>query len=259
MGKISYIQKSCISKTSKLMAAADMLFSGARIGVAISGGVDSGVLLKILTLIKRKLPFEIELMALHINPGFDRNNHIHLVSWVKELGLSGYFSVSDFGLKAHSDENRSNSPCFFCAWRRRKRLFELAKEFKLTHLALGHTGDDLVSTFFMNLFYGGRVETLYPKEIFFKGEFYLIRPLLLIEKQKIIKLAKEFDIPVIENPCPSAKDTSRSKVMEFFEQIWSKDKRIKKNIFSALYNYILKHPMPDYSSRSANKMRHKLM
>lgn len=52
-------------------------------------------------------------MALHINPGFDRNNHIHLVSWVKELGISGYFFVSDFGLKAHSDENRSNSPCFF--------------------------------------------------------------------------------------------------------------------------------------------------
>ncbi len=56
MGKLSYLQKSCIAKTSKLMATAEMLSPGARIGVAISGGVDSGVLLKILTIIKKEAP-----------------------------------------------------------------------------------------------------------------------------------------------------------------------------------------------------------
>ncbi|GAB6886546.1 tRNA 2-thiocytidine biosynthesis TtcA family protein [Desulfothermus okinawensis JCM 13304] len=249
MGKLSYLQKSCIAKTSKLMATAEMLSPGARIGVAISGGVDSGVLLKILTIIKKKLPFDIEIMALHINPGFDVHNHDPLISWVKELGVSAYFTVTDFGVKAHSGENRSKSPCFFCAWRRRKRLFELVKKFKLTHLALGHNGDDLVSTFFMNLFYSGRVETMYPKEIFFKGEFYLIRPLLLIEKNKIIKVAKEFNIPVIENPCPSVSNTSRSSTIDMFERLCFTDKRFRKNTFSALYNYILKNPMPNYNSR----------
>lgn len=244
--KLSYTQKSCLSKAAKLMSHANMLTEGARVGIAVSGGVDSGVLLKIMTIIKKKLPFKIELMALHVNPGFDQNNHIPLLSWIKKLGISAYVVNTDIGLRAHSEENRSNSPCFFCAWRRRKILFELVKKFKLTHLALGHTGDDLASTFFMNLFYGGRVEALYPKEIFFKGEFVMIRPLLLIEKIKIKKAAKEWNVPIIENPCPSATSTKRSETMKFLEGIFQQNKKVRKNLYSALYNYVLKNTVPNY-------------
>ncbi len=249
MKRLSYLQKSCVSKTSKLMVSGEMLYSGARVGVAVSGGVDSGVLLQILYLLKKKLPFPIELMALHVNPGFDKRSHLPLLEWVKGLGIPLYFVVTDIGIKAHGEENKSNSPCFFCSWRRRKILFETVKRFHLTHLALGHTGDDLVSTFFMNLFYGGRVETLYAKETFFKGEFFLIRPLLLLEKEKILKAAKEFKIPIVKNPCPSAQKTKRTYVMELLKDGWFKDKKIKKNIYSALYNHILKNPVPDYGCR----------
>ena len=247
--KLTYLQKSCVAKAAKLMAESEMLYDGARRGVAVSGGVDSGLLLKLLTLIKKRIPFRIELMAIHINPGFDPKSHIPLVDWLKKQGVSSYVEVGDMGPRAHTEENQTNSPCFFCSWRRRKRLFELVNKFNLTHLALGHTGDDLVSTFFMNLFYNGRVESLYPKEIFFKGEFLLVRPLLLLEKAKILKVAKEWNIPVIANPCPFAQISNRSNIARFLEKIWTQDKRVKKNIFSALYNWVLKNPMPAYGSR----------
>ena len=242
--KFSYLQKSCISKASKLMAESQMIYNGARIGVAVSGGVDSGVLLKILTIIKSRLPFKIEIMALHINPGFNPLSHLPLLDWLKDLGIPSYIQVSDIGPRAHTNENRTKSPCFFCSFRRRKRLFELISKFNLTHLAMGHHGEDLVTTFFMNLLYNGRVEGLYAKESFFKGEFHLIRPLLLIEKHKIIKIAKEWNIPVIKNPCPSARVSSRSHVWTTLETLWQDKKIIKKNVFSALYNWVIKNPAP---------------
>ncbi len=236
------------------MIKANMVSPNARIGVAISGGVDSGVLLKILLLLKKKLPFKIELMALHINPGFDPHHHLPLKEWIKKEGISGYFEINDMGPRAHSRENRTNSPCFFCSWRRRKRLFQLIKDFNLSHLAMGHNGEDLVSTFFINLLYAGRVEGMYPCESFFNGEFKLIRPLLIVDKEKISRAAMTWKIPILENPCPSAKTSRRILILKEIERLWPEKKR-RKNIYSALYNWILKYPYP--SSKLNNHKKNK--
>ena len=237
--RLSYAQKYCLKKVSKAMISVSMISSNARIGVAVSGGMDSWVMLKVLCLMKKKLPFNIELMVLHINPGFDPNNHKPLVEWVKDNGIAAHIEIGDMGIKAHSSENLKKSPCFYCTWRRRKRLFELIKKYNLTHLALGHNGDDLVDTFFMNLFYTGRVEGLFPKESFFKGEFELIRPLILVEKRWIKKAASEWNLPVWENPCPSAKKTKRKETRMWLEELWKGNKKIKKSIYSAIYRFVL--------------------
>lgn len=237
--KLTFAQKVCLSKTGKLMFSTKMLYPGARIGIAVSGGMDSWVLLKTLSLQKKKIPFPIELMALHVNPGFDLNNHQPLSDWLKESGLSGHIEIGDMGPRAHSKENRKNSPCFFCSWRRRKRLFQLVKKYRLSHIAFGHTADDLVYNFFMNLSYAGRVEGMLAKESFFQGEFLLIRPLLLVEKKFIQKAAQEWELPVWENPCPSEEKTKRSQVEEWVHNLGSGKKKIKKNIFSAIERWQL--------------------
>jgi tRNA(Ile)-lysidine synthase TilS/MesJ len=241
---LSYTQKSCVSKAGKLMFESRMLSPGARVGVAMSGGLDSWVLLLALLVQKRKLPFDLELMVLHVNPGFDSSNHFPLLDWVERVGLPVHVEVSDMGPRAHSSENRKNSPCFFCSWLRRKRLFELMSRYRLTHLAMGHNADDLVQTFFMNLCYAGRVEGIYPRETFFGGEFELIRPLLWVDKRLITKAAREWDLPVWSNPCPSAGSSKRSDVDQWLEALWTGNKRIRKNIFSALMRWQAMHPSP---------------
>ncbi len=245
--KLSFAQKKCVSKAGKLMLDNSMLRPGARIGVAVSGGMDSWVLLQALSLHRRKLPFPIQLMVLHINPGFDPANHAPLINWAREAGVAVHAEVSDMGPRAHSPENRKSSPCFFCSWRRRKHLFTLVEHYGLTHLALGHTADDLVQTFFLNLFYQGRVEGLYAREPFFQGRFELIRPLLHVEKRLVRKAVRDWGLPVWANPCPSAQASKRSEVDEWLQTMWAGNSKMRKSVFSALKRWQQSTPVPDLS------------
>jgi tRNA(Ile)-lysidine synthase TilS/MesJ len=245
--KLSFAQKKCVSKAGKLMLDNSMLRPGARIGVAVSGGMDSWVLLQALSLHRRKLPFPVQLMVLHINPGFDPANHGPLINWAQRAGLAVHAEVSDMGPRAHSPENRKKSPCFFCSWRRRKHLFTLVEHYGLTHLALGHTADDLVQTFFLNLFYQGRVEGLYAREPFFQGRFELIRPLLHVEKRLVRKAVRDWGLPVWSNPCPSAEASKRSEVDEWLQAMWAGNSKMRKSVFSALKRWQQSTPVPDLS------------
>lgn len=237
--KLSFVQKTCVTSAGKLMQQAGMLYPGARVGVAVSGGSDSFTLLKVLMLRQRILPFPFELMVLHINPGFDPTNHAPLVAWTKEQGLSAHIEVADHGPRAHSEENLKNSPCFFCCRRRRLVLFRLATHYRLTHLAFGHNSDDLAVTFFLNLFQTGRVDGMAMRESYFGGEFELIRPFLWLDKASISKACRKWNLPIWENPCPSAKISRRAELHRWLLEGPGKDKRTRQNIFNALRRWEL--------------------
>lgn len=216
------------------MQMAEMIRPHARVGVAVSGGVDSFVLLKTLTIRQRIVPFRFEIMALHINPGFDPDSHNALMPWLAEHGIASHVEVTDHGPHAHSEENLRNSACFRCAWLRRKRLFELCGHYNLTHLAFGHNADDLVHTFFMNMCQNGRVEGMSMCEDFFKGSLRIIRPLLLVEKSHIIKAARKWNLPLWANPCPSAGNTKRSDMSASLDQLYGIYKDSRRCVYNAL-------------------------
>lgn len=236
---LTFAQKSCLSKAGKLMYHTQMLWPGARLGLAVSGGMDSFVLLQVMRLYIRKLPFPVELLVLHINPGFDAGTHEPLVEWVKEHGIPSHIELNDMGLRAHSPENRKSSPCFYCSWFRRKRLFDLCKTYSLTHLALGHNADDLVTTFFMNILQSGRVDGMVPQADYFGGEFQLVRPLLMLEKKTIATACRQWGLPIWKNPCPSANATRRSEIRSMLDQFWSFDRESKRKTFNALIRWQL--------------------
>lgn len=225
--------------TGKLMQKTAMIHPGARVGVALSGGMDSFALLQVLRVRRRIVPFAFDIMALHVNPGFAPGNHAPLADWLRANGIAGHLEESGHGPRAHSDENRKRSACFYCAMLRRKRLFELCKEYRLTHLAFGHNADDLVSTFMMNLCQTGRVEGMSMKESFFGGALTVIRPMLIVEKKYIRKAVSQWELPVWDNPCPSAGGTRRSDIMRDVESLCEGHKARKTNIFNALCRWQL--------------------
>ncbi|MDQ7031510.1 MAG: tRNA 2-thiocytidine biosynthesis TtcA family protein [Desulfonauticus sp.] len=236
--KMTYAQKQVVGLCGKLMQSQDMLFPGARVGIALSGGVDSWTLLQVLIIRQKIVPFSFELMILHLNPGFDPNNHQPLLKWLDKNPMSAHVEITDFGPKAHSEQNKKKSACFLCAWNRRKRLFELCAQYHLTHLAFGHVLDDLVTNFFLNLIYNGKVEGMSPKESFFKGKLLVIRPLLAVEKKIIQSAAKQWKLPVWENPCPSAQNTNRTFLTQSISAL-APNPRLLKNIFRGIRKWQL--------------------
>lgn len=239
--RLNFVQKNCVASAGKLLHQTGTLFSGARIGVAISGGVDSAVLLQVLRHRQRILPFPIELICFHINPGFDQTLHLKLRDWCASMGLAGVFELTEFGPRAFSDENRSNSPCFLCSQWRRTRLFDLCRAYGCSHLALGHHADDLAVTFFMNLFHTGRVDSLSPIECFFRGDLQVIRPLLWLEKAQLKRAARAWDLPVFENPCPASKTdetglelSNRARTTAWLQGEVAGDPAKKASIYNAL-------------------------
>ncbi len=236
---LTFAQRTCIGKSGKLIQQTGMLSKGARVGVAVSGGKDSWVMLEALRMRQRILPYPFEIMALHLNPGFDPHDHAPLGAWLATHNIPSHIELTDYGPRAHSPENRKKSPCFFCSWFRRKHLFDLCRRYHLTHLALGHNSDDLAQTFFMNLFKTGKVAGLSPREHYFDGRLLLIRPLLLIEEKTIKTAARQWKFPITQTSCPSSRTTQRSQTNAWLKDLTAKDPALRKNIHNGLCRWQL--------------------
>lgn len=232
--KLQYSQEYCVRLAGKAMQNTGMLVPNANVGIAVSGGVDSFVLLKVMQIRQRIVPFPFKFMAIHINPGFDSENHKVLEEWLIKEDIPYHIEVTDHGPRAHTVENRTKSPCFFCARLRRQRLFEVCGDYKMSHLAFGHNADDLVSTFLLNLVQGGRVQSMNMNESFFSGLLQVIRPLAMVEKNHILKAAKLWELPVFSNPCPSAQGTKRSELLDKLDGLCDTSKNGKRNVYQAI-------------------------
>lgn len=246
--KRSFAQEVCVKSAGKAMQMTGMLWPGCRVGVAASGGVDSFVLLKTLKIRQGIVPFRFEIMALHLNPGFDGQSHAALLPWLAAHGIPAHVEVTSHGPDAHSEKNLRRSACFRCAWLRRKRLFELCSQYGLTHLALGHNAEDLVETFFMNICRNGRVDGMSMNEPFFDGKLRLIRPLMLVEKKYIRQAARQWGLPIWANACPSAGRTARSDMAQTLEHLYAITKDGRRCVLNGLTRWQL-----DKSSAAARE------
>ena len=237
--KLHYSQEQCVRSAGKLMQNTGMLKPHARVGIAVSGGVDSFVLLKVMQLRWQITPFPFEIMAIHINAGFDPLCHAPLAAWLEKENIPYHAEVTEHGLLAHSEENRTKSPCYYCAFLRRKRLFELCREHNLSHLAFGHNADDLVSTFLLNLVQTGRIDGMSMCEPFFGGLLTVIRPLAMVEKQHIIKAAKLWELPIFSNPCPSANTTKRTDLLVKLDEFCKESQNGRRNVYQGIIRWQL--------------------
>lgn len=211
----------------------NMICDGDRILVGLSGGKDSLALMWFLSERLQRVRVAYELDAVYLDPGFDGGFSERLEYYCRKAGYRLRIEHTDFGVKAHSDENREN-PCFLCAWKRRKRLFEIADELGCRKLALGHNKDDIIETLFMNMCYAGEISTMVPSQPLFEGRFTVIRPLAYVEEDAIRQFAAEQDFPEFINTCPSAAVSKRHTVKELLARLYSTNDKIKGNIFRSL-------------------------
>ena len=237
---MGYAAKEIRRLCGKALHERDMISEGDRVLVAVSGGKDSLSLLWLLRERLARIPISYGITAVHVDPGFGADSAGRLESFFREEGFAYRIIRSDIGPRAHGPENREN-PCFLCSHLRRKILFETAAETGCNKLAFGHHKDDVIETFFLNLFYGASVSTMKPVQDLFDGKLTVIRPLFLADEGLIRRYAEGMDWPEIDLGCPTAGSSKREQIKDMLRGFYRGNRKIKGNIFHALHNV-----NPDY-------------
>lgn len=232
---ISLLPKKSNRKIGKALHDYNMLQQGDRVLLGVSGGVDSSVLAWVLQSWLAKAPISYTLKAVYIDNGF----------WQEEFGgkppadkisetLAG-FDIDCTVVAARTfEEDEFN--CFLCARNRRSQLFDLARDWNMDKIALGHHLDDLIETLFLNMIYSGNISTMVPKQSLFGGSLHIIRPLAYLEKDNILEIAERAEIKTVKNYCPLEKDTRRTEVRNMLAEIYTKEPGAKKSLFQSMKN-----------------------
>ncbi len=214
-----------------------MLAEGDRVLVGVSGGADSLTLLKLITGPLLFVPKPEFVLGVYVDLGFEGTNR-QPARVMKDIfekeGVQYQIEKSNIGLLSHSDYNRKASPCFLCSRLRRRRLFELARQYNCNKLALAHNKDDVIETFLLNVFFGREISTMIPFQSYFRGEFHLLRPFAYTEESLLKRFAREEGLPVMDNPCPTANNTKRKYIKDLIKMLDKDHRGVKENIFKAM-------------------------
>ncbi|MCL6560245.1 MAG: tRNA 2-thiocytidine biosynthesis TtcA family protein [Firmicutes bacterium] len=190
----------------------NMVSPGDRIAVALSGGKDSAVLLYALTRVLRVSPVKFALQAIFIDLGWEMEISA-LRDFCESLGIPFYYKPSEIG-KIVFEARKEKNPCALCSNLRRGVLNNTAIELGCNKVALGHHLDDAIETFFMSLFYNGQFRTFAPATYLDRSGLTMIRPLIYLFSEHVARLARELQLPVIENPCPASGLTKREEAKQ---------------------------------------------
>ena len=195
-----------LSKARQAIKEFNMIEENDKIAVGLSGGKDSLTLLHILKSYQRFSPEKFDLIAITLNPGGVDNSPLHKLC--KDLEIP-YHEVQTDIKEIVFDIRKEKNPCSLCANLRRGALNDTAKKLGCTKVALGHHKDDAIETFLMSMLYEGRVSCFSPKTHMDRQDLTIIRPMIYIDEYMTKKAAKDYNYPIIENPCPADGKTNR--------------------------------------------------
>jgi len=232
---MNVLSKAVNRRIGQAMHRYNMLADGDRVLIAVSGGVDSLVLTWLLNSWRRKAPINYEILAIHIDNGYDSRMGDRVAEQLQKISVPYQVIKTDFWERAAMAEE-GKSICYHCARLRRNRLFAIADQENFNKMAFGHHKDDIIETFFINLLYAGNLSTMVPNQKLFSGRLNIIRPLAFLEKEEIIRIADTLEIIPVKNPCPKDKDSKRQEARRIAASLSALDPKVKSNIFAALAN-----------------------
>ncbi len=232
---MAHWEKEIRSLMGKAIHRYGMIRDGDRILVGVSGGKDSLTLLTLLSERAKRVPVHYELLAVHVDLGFDSSGADMLKEFFEAKKIAYHIEPTRIAELANGPDNREN-PCFLCSWERRKRVFSLAQRFGCNKVAFGHHKDDIIETLLLNIFYSAEISTMLPVQSLFNGKMTLIRPLALLEERKVERFAKEMGLPYFPCGCPASGRSKRRKVKELISGLEKENRKVKGNIFRSLSN-----------------------
>lgn len=231
------LQKKLRRQVSWAIRDFNMIEDGDVVMVCVSGGKDSYTLLDILLLLKRIAPISFDIVAVNLDqkqPGYPEDV---LPAYLNEQGIAHYILEKDTYSIVKSVVPEGKTYCSACSRLRRGSLYGFAKQIGATKIALGHHRDDMLATFFLNLFHGGALKSMPPKLLSDDKQNLLIRPLAYVEEKDIIEYARLKEFPIIPcNLCGSQTNLQRAVINDMLREWDGAHPQRLASIFKALQN-----------------------
>lgn len=238
------LAKRLIRETGRAITDFGMIEDGDKVMVCLSGGKDSYSMLDILLTLKARAPIHFDIIAVNLDqkqPGFP--DHV-LPDYLRSLGVPFHIETQDTYSIVTRVIPEGKTMCSLCSRLRRGILYRVASELGATKIALGHHRDDILGTFFLNLFYGGRMKAMPPKLMSDDGQHIVIRPLAYVPEKDLIAYAQLKQFPIIPcNLCGSQENLKRKEVGRMIAE-WDKHFPGRSwNVFGALSRVVPTHLM----------------
>lgn len=200
----------------------DMIRAGDRVMVCLSGGKDSYGLLDVLLNLRAHAPIDFDIVAVNLDqrhPGYPE--HV-LPEYLAALGIPHRIVTQDTYSVVKRVIPEGKTMCSLCSRLRRGVLYRVAKEIGATKIALGHHRDDILETFFLNLFFGGKLKAMPAKLVSDDGAHVVIRPLAYVDEQDLAAYAEVRQFPIIPCDLCGSQPTLQRKQMKDLLREWEK-------------------------------------
>ena len=222
----------------------NMIEDGDKVMVCLSGGKDSFALLDILMALRARAPISFDIVAVNLDqkqPNFPADV---LPAYLSKLGIAFHIENQDTYSIVKRLIPNGKTTCSLCSRLRRGILYRVADELGATKIALGHHRDDILETFFLNMFFGGKLKGMPAKLQSDDGRHMVIRPMAYVKESDTTRYAEVKQFPIIPcDLCGSQENLQRKQIKGLMREWDKKFPGRVDSIFSAMSTVVPSHLM----------------
>jgi tRNA 2-thiocytidine biosynthesis protein TtcA len=231
------LRKRVLRQTREAVTQYGMIEPGAKWLVCLSGGKDSYTLLAVLHEMQWRGLLPVDLLACNLDQGQPGFPATVLPEFLKERGVPHRIEYRDTYSIVMDKVPQGRTYCALCSRLRRGHLYRIAREEGCSAVVLGHHRDDILETFFMNLFHGGRLATMPPKLVNEEGDLFVYRPLAHVAEADCDAFARAMGYPIIPcDLCGSQDGLQRQQVKRLLDEWETRSPGRRQVMFRALMN-----------------------
>lgn len=235
--KASKVEQKLLHYTKKAMQDYNMVKTGDRVLVCLSGGKDSYTMLMMLKQLSLRMKSKFEISAFTLDqsqPGWDDRE---MRAFLDKVGVEYKILTKDTYSIVKEKIPENQTYCSLCSRLRRGIIYNYARENGFNKIALGHHRDDLIQSLLMSIMYKGEMSSMPPKLLTDSKDLVLIRPLVYCQEKDIIEYMKEKKFPIIPcNLCGSQQNLTRVKIRKLLNQLALENPKVPSNMLNALSN-----------------------